>query len=186
MDRATRRIVTGHDEAGRSIVLSEGPARAVPLGEDGLVFHEIWQTREAPARIGDRADEPGEEGALLLPAKGGTRLRFLDFPPERADAPPVTAEVARAAFAAIGAPDATMYEEGAPHPFMHRTETVDYGIVLDGEIVLVLDGGEVALKAGDVVVQRGTSHAWANRSDRICRMAFILIDGRYEAGNAPS
>lgn len=174
-----RRIVTGHDKAGRSIVAEEGTARAVPLGEDGLVFHEIWQTRETPARVGRAPNEPAEEGISLLPAAGGTRLRILDFPPEREAT--VTPEQARAAFAAIGAPDAAMHRgEGSPHPFMHRTETVDYGIVLEGEIVLVLDGGETALKAGDVVVQRGTSHAWANRSGRNARMAFVLIDGRFD------
>ena len=181
MSGQVRRIVTGHDEAGRSIVLSEGTARAVPLGEDGLVFHEIWQTREAPARVDRASDQPSEEGVFLLPATGGTRLRFLDFPPERAGVDPVTPDQARVAFAAIGAPDAAMHRgEGSPHPFMHRTETVDYGIVLEGEITLVLDGGETELKAGDVVVQRGTSHAWANRSGRRCRMAFVLIDGRFE------
>jgi mannose-6-phosphate isomerase-like protein (cupin superfamily) len=181
MERGARRVVTGHDEDGRSRVVEDGPSRAVPLGNDGLVFHEIWQTCETPARIGLIPDEPTEQGVFLLPAKNGTRLRFLDFPPEREDASPITPELARASFATIGAPDAAMHRgEGSPHPFMHRTETIDYGIVLEGEIILVLDGGETALKAGDVVVQRGTSHAWANRSGRNCRMAFILIDGVFE------
>ena len=180
MEKQVRCIVTGHDEAGRSIVARDAAARAEPLGEDGLVFHEIWQTRETPARIESAAEASAEQGISLLPAGGGTRLRILDFPPERGDAAPVTPDQARAAFAAIGAPDAAMHRgEGSPHPFMHRTETVDYGLVLEGEITLVLDGGETALKAGDVVIQRGTSHAWANRSGRNCRMAFILIDGRF-------
>ena len=180
MARQVRRIVTGHDEAGNSIVLDDGTARAEPLGEDGLVFHEVWQTRASPAPIERALDEPAEQGISLLPARGGTRLRIIDFPPERTGGEPVTPELARAAFAAIGAPDAAMHRgEGSPHPFMHRTETVDYGIVLEGEIVLVLDGGETQLKAGDVVIQRGTSHAWANRSGGNCRMAFILIDGAF-------
>ena len=176
-----RCIVTGHDDAGRSVVLADTSARAEPLGEDGLVFHEIWQTRETPASVGPAPNQPDEQGISLLPSKGGTRLRILDFPPEREPADPVTPELARAAFAAIGAPHAAMHRgEGSPHPFMHRTETIDYGIVLNGEITLVLDGGETQLKAGDVVIQRGTSHAWANRSGRNCRMAFILIDGTFE------
>jgi uncharacterized cupin superfamily protein len=62
---------------------------------------------------------------------------------------------------------------------MHRTETIDYGIVLEGEIWLVLDDSEVLAKAGDVIVQRGTDHAWANRSDKVCRVAFILVDGKF-------
>ena len=65
------------------------------------------------------------------------------------------------------------------HPFMHRTESADYGIVLAGEVTLVLDEEEVQLRAGDIVVQRGTIHAWANRSGKPCRMAFVLVDGRY-------
>ena len=64
---------------------------------------------------------------------------------------------------------------------MHRTETLDYGIVLEGEIYLVLDDSETLLKPGDVVIQRGTNHAWSNRSDRVCRMAFILLDGRFRS-----
>ena len=180
MEKRVRCIVTGHDEAGRSIVARDAAARAEPLGEDGLVFHEVWQTRESPARIESGVEAPAEQGISLLPAGGGTRLRILDFPPERENAEPITPDQARAAFAAIGAPDAAMHRgESSPHPFMHRTETIDYGVVLDGEITLVLDAGETALKAGDVVIQRGTSHAWANRSGRNCRMAFILIDGRF-------
>ena len=176
-----RCVVTGSDNQGRSIVANDGQARAEPLGGDGVVFHEIWQTRETPARIGRIEKKTDEQGVSLLPPQGGTRLRFVDFPPEREGAAPITPEQAHAAFAAIGAPDAAMHRgPESPHPFMHRTETIDYGIVLDGEITLVLDGGETRLKAGDVVVQRGTSHAWANRSGRNCRMAFILIDGAFE------
>ena len=183
MPNQVRRIVTGHDVAGRSIVVSETAARAEPLGEDGLVFHEIWQTSEAPAPITATAEPPAGQGISLLPPSHGTRLRFLDFPPERDGLESITPEQARAAFAAIGAPDAAMHRgEGSPHPFMHRTETVDYGIVLEGEIILVLDGGETALKAGDVVIQRGTSHAWANRSAGNARIAFVLVDGRFEEG----
>ena len=70
--------------------------------------------------------------------------------------------------------------EGSRHAFMHRTETVDYGIVLDGELVLIMDLGETIVRAGDIVIQRGTNHGWANRSDRNCRIAFILIDGKFD------
>jgi mannose-6-phosphate isomerase-like protein (cupin superfamily) len=68
----------------------------------------------------------------------------------------------------------------SPHPLMHHTETVDYGIVIEGEIVLVLDDSEAALKPGGVVIQRGTNHTWANRTDRPCRMLFVLVDGQYD------
>jgi uncharacterized cupin superfamily protein len=68
------------------------------------------------------------------------------------------------------------------HALMHRTSTIDYGIVLEGEITLILDDGETVAKAGDIVIQRGTNHAWANRGTTNCRVAFILIDGRFEDG----
>jgi uncharacterized cupin superfamily protein len=85
------------------------------------------------------------------------------------------------AFTQIGEAQASTVQADSPHPLMHRTESVDYGVVIEGEMTLVLDQGEVALKPGSVVVQRGTNHAWANRSGRPCRMLFILVDGRYEA-----
>lgn len=68
---------------------------------------------------------------------------------------------------------------GAPHPLMHRTATIDYGIVLEGEMTLIVDQDEVIIKAGNIIIQRGTNHAWANRSGLPCRMAFILIDGEF-------
>jgi len=93
----------------------------------------------------------------------------------------VTAEAARAHFAEIGAASASSHGgAGSRHPYMHRTETIDYGIVLEGEITLVLDEGETVVRAGDIVIQRGTNHGWANRSGRNCRIAFILIDGKFD------
>lgn len=188
MPKPSRRIVTGHDEAGHSILVEDGPPpRIVSLGdeeEEGAVFHEIWHTRETPAPIDRLSGEPDEDGIQLAPPKGGTRIRLVDFPPDdhRGD---LTPEEAQAAFAAIGAHGASTYtgSEGS-HPFMHRTETIDYGIVLEGEITLVLDREAIPLSTGDIVIQRGTSHAWSNRSDRVCRMAFVLIDGKFEEGLA--
>ena len=72
----------------------------------------------------------------------------------------------------------------SPHPLMHRTESVDYGVVIEGTLTLVLDEGEVPLRPGSVVVQRGTNHAWANRSGAPCRMLFVLVDGRFDASVA--
>lgn len=185
MPKPSRRIITGHDDRGYSILLEDGPPpRIVAMGEDdeGAVFHEIWNTRESPAIIDRASGEPPEDGIRLAPPAGGTRIRLVDFPPDdhRAD---ITPEQAQAAFAAIGAHGASTHTgDAGSHPFMHRTETIDYGIVLEGEITLVLDREAIALEAGDIVVQRGTSHAWSNRSDRVCRMAFVLIDGRFEEG----
>jgi mannose-6-phosphate isomerase-like protein (cupin superfamily) len=95
----------------------------------------------------------------------------------------ISSEEAREHFAEIGAVEASRHGSGpANHPFMHRTETVDYGIVLEGEIVLIMDEGETLVKTGDIVVQRGTNHGWSNRSGKNCRVAFILIDGKFTDG----
>lgn len=178
-----RRIVTGHDERGRAVIVEDGPAprTAAVGGEGGVRFTEIWNTREMPARIDRASGEPPEEGIRLAPPKKGTRIRIVDFPPEGSERLKMTPEEARARFALIGAADASRHGEGSRHPAMHRTETIDYGIVLEGEIVLILDEGETLVRAGDVVVQRGTSHAWSNRSNGNCRVAFVLIDGTFDA-----
>jgi mannose-6-phosphate isomerase-like protein (cupin superfamily) len=182
MPPKVRRIVTGHDADGRSIVQEDGPpARVVTLGgESGATFHEIWNTPALPAAVDRASGEPPEPGIRLLPPAGGTRIRILDIPPDDGSLAALPREAVRALFEAIGA--GHTLPEDPPHPLMHRTETIDYGIVLEGEIVLVLDDSETVVRAGDVVIQRGTSHAWANRSSSNARIAFILIDGLYEEG----
>ncbi|HEX8573975.1 MAG TPA: cupin domain-containing protein [Allosphingosinicella sp.] len=182
MGRIIRRIVTGHDAEGRSIVQEDGaPARSITLGgESGTTFHEIWNTRATPAPIDRSSGEPAEPGIALLPPAGGTRIRILDIPPDDGAVAALPREAVRALFEAIGA--GHTLPDDPPHPLMHRTETIDYGIVLEGELVLVLDQGETTVRAGDIIVQRGTSHAWANRSGSNARIAFILIDGRFEEG----
>ena len=182
-----RRIVTGHNARGQSVILQDGPPPRVARvgGEAGPLFHEVWNTRETPARIDRDSGEPAEPGISLAPPKNGTRIRVLDIPPDDPALATLTPEQAKAHFAEIGAVAASSHTgAGSRHAFMHRTETVDYGIVLDGEIVLILDEGETTARAGDIVVQRGSNHGWANRSDRPCRIAFILIDGAYEPGLA--
>lgn len=184
MDRPFRRIVTGHDDDGNAIVISDAPPeRTRRVGGDvGAMFFEVWNTRETPARIDRRAGEPEEDGVILAPPRNGTRIRVLDIPPEAAELKSFDATAAREHFASIGAAEAATYKAGtqAPHPFMHRTETIDYGIVLEGEIVLILDKSETTVRQGDIVIQRGTNHAWANRSGKNCRIAFVLIDGQFE------
>ncbi len=151
-----RRVVTGHDENGVSVVLSDGtvPVHRV-MPQDGVGFYEIWQTDDMPAPVSAvEPSEPTERTLRVPPEPNGTKIRINEFFP------------------------GFINEIGNQSP-VHRTESIDYGIVLEGEIVLVLDNSEVALKAGDVVVQRGTDHAWANRSDKVCRVAFILVDGTF-------
>jgi len=178
-----RRIVTGHDAEGDAIIQEDGPPpRVQPIGgEIGPIFYEVWNTRETPARIDRASGEPAEDGITLAPPKNGTRIRVLDIPPEDSRIAELTPEEAQAHFAEVGAGAASSHaSNGSRHAFMHRTETVDYGIVLEGELTLIVDKGETVVRAGDIVIQRGTNHGWANRSDRNCRIAFILIDGVYE------
>lgn len=174
------RVVTGHDARGQAVVTSSGalPTVVAVAAIPGTVFHEVWSTAETPALISNGTD-PTLGPLVLPPPAHGTRLRFVDIPPDTADFLAGGAARMHDAFAQIGDAAASTVHAGSPHPLMHRTESVDYGIVIEGEVTLVLDASEVQLKAGSVVVQRGTNHAWANRSGKTCRMLFILVDGSY-------
>jgi mannose-6-phosphate isomerase-like protein (cupin superfamily) len=176
-----RRIVTGHDAEGKAMVISDtSPDRTYMIGgPKGAKFHEVWSTRQSPALIDSRSGEPEETSLVLAPPKGGTRIRVIDFPPEGEEIRNLTGADAAANFKSMGDEKASTSGEGAPHPLMHRTQTIDYGIVLEGEITMILDREETTIEAGDIIIQRGTNHAWANRSGNICRMAFILIDGQF-------
>lgn len=176
-----RRIVTGHDADGRAIVVSQGtlPTVVEIAAIPGTVFHEVWSTSASPAPV-DNGPDPTLGALTLPPPPAGTRLRFVDIPPDTPDFLARGAAKMHDAFSQIGDAGASTVRAGSPHPLMHRTESVDYGIVIEGELTLVLDDSEVALAPGSVVIQRGTNHAWANRSGRPCRMLFVLIDGTYE------
>ena len=185
---AVRRVVTGHDEGGKAIIQEDGAVpRAQRVGGDtGPMFHEVWNTRATPAPIDAASGEPHEDGIMLAPPKNGTRIRVLDFPPDDASIAQRTPEEARAHFEEIGAADASSHHgKGSRHAYMHRTETIDYGIVLEGELVLIMDETETTVSAGDIVIQRGTNHGWANRSGKNCRIVFVLIDGEFEASLKP-
>jgi uncharacterized cupin superfamily protein len=105
----------------------------------------------------------------------------VTFPPDRVFEGKIAAEQVAAYFASTGSPEASTYSPTAPHPYMQKTATLDFCLVLKGRITLVLDTQEVELEAGDTVVQRGTNHAWSNRSSEPCTIAFTLIDGVYES-----
>jgi hypothetical protein len=179
-----RRVVTGHNDAGLAVIQSDAPPERVRvIGKNGPTFYEIWNTRAAPAPIDRRSGEPVEEQITLAPPPNGTRIRVLDIPPDTPELQQLDAAAAREHFAEIGAADAVTHGGATSrHPFMHRTESIDYGIVLEGEITLIVDEGETTVSAGDIVIQRGTNHGWANRSGKICRIAFILIDGKFRDG----
>ena len=173
-----RLIVTGHDAAGASLVVSvAAPTHSHRFGgAAGPLFHELWRTGHAPVSIDACCSSGVDETLVLAPPAGGTLLRIVDIPPEDVDDAVAIAAALPDAFASAGAPDALVAsEESARHFTMHRTETLDYGIVLQGEITLILDRAETVARAGDVIVQCGTSHGWANRSGKPCRIAFVLV-----------
>ena len=163
---------------GRAVIAADGPPPTVVevAAVPGTVFHEIWSTAAVPAPIDDGLDPTLGEVQLAPPASG-TRIRIVDIPPDAVQEALSPAQAA-AAFAEIGGSAA--HGSGGPHALMHRTETVDYGIVLAGEVWLVVDEGETRLLPGDVVVQRGTNHAWSNRTEATARMAFVLVDGVFK------
>jgi hypothetical protein len=179
------RVVTGHAADGTalsSVTTGSGPS-LLTMAAPGTVFHEVWSTSSAPASV-DNGTDPTLGPLMLPPPRHGTRIRFVDIPPDTPELLARGADAVRAGFSEIGDAAASTARAGAPHPLMHRTETVDYGVVIEGELTLVLDRGEVQLRPGSVVVQRGTNHAWANRSGKPCRMLFVLVDGAYEPGIA--
>ncbi len=177
-----RRVVTGHDDSGNAVVVSDGPAPLVhvtPLNV-GWSSTDIWRTHDTPAPVAVRAEEPTLGPRRQLPMKNGTVLRINTYPPESEAILNLNPKRSKEIFASLGNEQASTFGHSGRHPMMHRTETIDYAIVLEGEIYMVLDKVDVHLKAGDVVVQCGTNHAWSNRSNKPCKVAFILIDGRFE------
>jgi mannose-6-phosphate isomerase-like protein (cupin superfamily) len=166
---AVRRIVTGHNAAGKSCFLSDGPT---PGFFDAGYFqtNEIWTDDPANADPHGDRDPAASERFKLAPPVNGSTVRIFTFPPPQ-DLPAPTAEALANMNARWDAGDSMEIDD----PGMHTTGTIDYGIVLSGEIFLELDEGEVHLTTGDVVVQRATRHAWRNRSTSPCTMAFILI-----------
>lgn len=171
--RPVRRVVTGDTTQGLSRIVADGAPSALTVPErPGYRVCNLWVTSDTPAPIAAPDTVAAHKG--VSPPKRGTVLRVIDYPPDAED----PAERKRQLAATFGTlyPDAEHHVDDK-HPGMHRTMTVDYAIILEGEIVAMLDEEETVLRAGDILVQRGTNHAWANRSDRIARICFVLIDG---------
>lgn len=170
-----RVVVAGNDANGRSSIVRDGPAHAVRTVDErpGYRVQNIWAIHGAPAPI----DDPDRVNEIkgLAPPRNGNVLRVIDYPPEPADKAE-RQKMFDAMFAKLF-PDGRHLPDNPPHPGMHTTETIDYAIVLEGEIYAVMDEGETLLRAGDILIQCGTSHAWSNRSGQMARIAFVLIDG---------
>lgn len=167
MANQPRRIITGHNAAGRSVVLIDGPS--TPFGA-------YWLTDSTPVNNTGSADA-AEQVRRLEPPPGGSIFRFAAIPPEDSTISPaererLTAKMFEQMDAAHCRPDTSR------HPAMHKTRAIDYVVLLSGQVTLLLDEGEVDLKPFDVVVQRGTNHAWVNKSKEPALIAAVLIDAK--------
>jgi len=170
MAQQIRRIVTGHDATGKAIIALDGPAENVRVrAANGLTSTLLWAEDETPTDNSGDIDK-ADRDIGVAPPDGGSVFRIVEFVP---DDDSVSNEDMKRELGLD--PDS-----GGPvrHPGMHKTRSVDYAIVLSGEIDMLVDEDEVHLKAGDVIVQRGTNHAWANRGTEPCRIAFVLIDAK--------
>lgn len=170
--RSVRRIVTGTDANGKSRIVQDGPAANISrVGNSGLVGYVLWATGDGAAP----GDDPASEGhGFGFHSGNGTILRISDFPPDEAYDQDMVRNFLD---------ENRVRDTGSPrHFWFHKTPTLDYAIVLEGEIYAMLDEGETLMRAGDVLIQRATNHAWSNRSGKMCRMAFVLIAEEEEEG----
>ncbi|MBC2777874.1 cupin domain-containing protein [Parasphingopyxis marina] len=150
-----RRVVTGHDANGKSVILEDGPPpQNHPMQGEGVGadFIEIWNAPEPVPTLTAEQAEPNDRNFTIMPPSGHL-IRIIEMYPE---------------------------SMGGQRTVMHRTRTLDYMVVIEGEVVLLLTDSETVLKQGDVAVQRGTDHAWENRTDKIVRLAFFHIDARFD------
>lgn len=174
-----RRVVTTVDQDGKAVVLFDGenPHKEIrPLR--GNISRALWATTSAPADM--QGDSDRAQGVKMTsPVNGGTVFRIIDYPPVK----PEHELLDNNARMAELKNEATIKGLPPSHPFMHRTRSVDYALILQGEIDMILDDSQIHLKAGDVLIQQGTNHAWVNRSNAVCRIAFVLVDARDPAAD---
>jgi mannose-6-phosphate isomerase-like protein (cupin superfamily) len=173
MTKPVRRVVTGHRADGRSTVLIDAPAPNVKQRAAGNGSTLVWVTDESPADVSVPGDRAAREIGVPPPRRGSI-FRVAEFPPG------VGGEVRdnETVLRDFGIGSDVKRGHAPRHPAIHRTRSLDYIVVLEGEITLLLDDGEVVLKAGDVVVQQGTNHAWINRGTATCRLAMVFIDAQ--------
>jgi naringenin degradation protein FdeH len=165
MGTVARRIVTGHNAEGKSIFVADGPCPHHFDRGNGNALTELWWSDKMPVDNSGNADCGAPAFGLDMPPSGHI-FRIVEYAPDA---------VREAAMKASGAPS-RHYIDGRRHFGFHKTDTIDYAIVLEGEIYALMDEGEKLMRPGDVLIQRGTAHAWSNRTDKPARVAFILID----------
>ena len=177
MAESFRRIVTGFNSKGKSVIVKD---TRMPSGLFGGA--EFWRTHCSPAALGANAD--ADQGpARLEPPPGGTLFRFFEIPPQdKAASSEAIEKRAAELFASVGASHCRV--DTRRHWLMHTTKTIDYVLLLRGEITLLMDEGEVDLQPFDAVIQRGTNHSWINRGKEPALLMAVLVDAG--AGVPPS
>lgn len=176
MAASIRRIVTGKNADGMAIVATDGMAGNVhQRPETGVTNTLLWVTDRSPAALSDSSDAGGRKVGVVPPANG-TIFRIVEFAPEKSLK--TDYETRLRVVRSLGLRPEGPSRDHPRDPGMHRTATLDYAVILSGEIEMLLDDGEIHLKAGDTIVQRGTNHAWVNRGDQPCRIAFVLVDAK--------
>lgn len=175
--RPIRRVVIADTAPGASSLISDGPSpdNHFDPARPGFMATRLWVATRTPAPL---VRETLHLPHSLVPPAGGSLYRALTLPPDATWAGSVGEAEVRAWFAAMGAPDASTWAPDAPHPYMQKTRTLDFCLVVSGEAVLVLDTGEVTMGRGEVVVLRGNNHAWSNRSGEPCVIAVCMHDAR--------
>lgn len=174
MVRQTRRVIVDHDSSGKAVVTADGPTPNVKLRQaTGITSTLLWVTDRAQPDLSSAEDMSLREVGVAPPPNGNV-LRIVDFPPvselKAVDNAAMLKEMGLSADSHGGA--------ASRSAFMHRTKSIDYAIVLEGEIDMLMDDSEVHLKAGDVLIQKATNHAWVNNGTTNCRIAFVLIDAQ--------
>jgi len=171
-----RRVVTGKDATGKAVAMIDSVATTVHRREElGVTNTLLWVTDSTPADLSNQEDAANRKIGVVAPP-GGTIFRVVEFAPERevkADY-----ETRLRIFQGIGLAPEGESRDKPRNPAMHRTKTIDYALILSGEIDMLLDDSEVHLKVGDVVIQRGTNHAWVNRGNQPCQVAFVMLDAK--------
>ncbi|WP_339508513.1 MULTISPECIES: cupin domain-containing protein [unclassified Pseudomonas] len=177
-----RRVVTGHDKNGKSVVLADGAPPNVfsTPALPGYISIDTFRTFESPAVIAGQPAETTDGPRRQLPTPNGTVIRISHVPPTNEVFKKLDSATSNNAFQALGNAGGHTGNAQSRNALMHRTETIDYVVVLSGELTLVLDDSEVVLRTGDVLVQCGTNHAWENRSNIPATVMFVLLSGVYD------
>lgn len=170
-----RIVVRDNAEGTRSGALCDAPSPDVRLdpARPGFAATRLWVTSRTPALV---ENETLHKPHTIEPPRAGSLCRYLQIPPDDAWKGKVGSKEVAAYFVAMGSPGASTYSGRAPHPYMQKTRSLDFALILEGEVTLVLDLEEVQLSAGDTVVLRGSNHAWSNRSGKPCLIAMSMHD----------